>query len=120
MKLSEIKPNIKYSKPNFAFEYNEVEQEFMKAASVGHEELIPNSKLDSIENHDDNWAIIEHDKASRAEVAFKAGKVELPILLKDAELLYLLAGNTRMAYARRIKQPVKAWIINTPGLKEHL
>ena len=130
VEITEARKSVQYREPDFNYEYSEVEHQqeigqyfktraaFMKAAHAGVEQVIPASGLDHIENHDDHWAGLESDKAHRAVAAFKGGEVELPILLKDGDYLYLLAGNTRMAYARKIKAPVHAWVINTPGLKE--
>ncbi len=123
---------ITYLKPNLKDEWNEVEYQpgvlsyfktearWLKDAAAGQEVPLSKAQVNRLENHDAEWRGLADEKKDRVEAMFKAGKVELPIVLRDEQLLYLLAGNTRLSFARKHKYPLKVWLIETPDLEEHL
>jgi len=132
MLLSEITNEIKYIKPNFIDEYNEVtfqpainnifktKNDWLKKARNGKIITISSIQANKIANYDPTLKNLDHEKLERVKKIFKTKKVELPIILFDGKFQYLLAGNTRLAYARANNFPLKVWAINVPKLEEWL
>jgi hypothetical protein len=131
MKLLEIKSTVRYIKPDLDDEYDEVlyrpelrsyfkdKKSWLKVARTGKETTLSGSDLNRLVNHDPEFKNLEKVKTERVASLFSKGTVELPIVLKDDKFLHLLAGNTRLAYAREHKYPLKVWMINAPDLESY-
>jgi hypothetical protein len=130
MKLDDIKPIIKFIKPNLDFEWDEIDGDdelhnyyktifpnkevWLKLASMGKETVLSNtvsldnSTLDDVENDYDQ---LEPEKIARVNSAIENKTIELPIVLNDSGHLTLIAGNTRLTALKLKKLPLKVWMI---------
>lgn len=93
------------------------EDAYAKFIKKGKLKKIKPSKGDKIENFTSDagdYQKLDATKRKNVEAEFKTGYVHAPILFKDRKTkeLYLLAGNTKLAYCFQIlKKPAKCWII---------
>jgi hypothetical protein len=113
IKLKDLITEIKYTKPNFEYEWNEAKRypELRKVGKEGWIELANKgyvttySKIKSVlGNVDLNFDGLEKPKKQRFQSAFENGVIETPIVLRNSywpqegEKEYdLLGGNTRIA-----------------------
>lgn len=130
MKLVEIK-SANFVPPNFEDEFNEVEyqpeaknyfktkERWLEVAKTGKPHTLSKSQLLVLNNHDDDFKNLLGAKQDRVKAIFTLGNVEMPIVLKDDDFLYLLAGNTRLAFARKHGYAPVVWLIDTPDLLEY-
>jgi hypothetical protein len=119
--LKEAINNIKYSKPNFANEWEEANRypEFQEMGKDKWIELaqqgsiIKLSKIKSIlSNVDLDFDSLEDGKKERFEKAFKKGVIEMPIAVKFGENEYdLVAGNTRVAGLTKNHIDPSIWVV---------
>lgn len=133
MKLIELATPIQFTKPNFDYEYNEVEHQrevlnyfkskknWLTAAEKGKPFSLTKRVWDMLDNHDDELENLEDDKIMRAQSMVSKGEVEMPIVLFDSEYdrYHLLAGNTRLAILKKNKLKPTVWLIKTPGLIDY-
>lgn len=130
MKLFEMK-SVKYILPDFINEYNEVKHQhevnnyfktkkkWLEIAKTGKQYTLTNSQLHNLSNHDHRFSELEKEKRDRVSDLFRKGAVEMPIVLKDGNLLHLLAGNTRLAFARKNGFKPTVWLIDAPELRNY-
>jgi hypothetical protein len=119
--LKEAINTIKYSKPNFANEWEEANRypEFQEMGKDKWIELaqqgsiIKLSKIKSIlSNVDLDFDSLEDGKKERFEKAFKKGVIEMPIAVKFGENEYdLVAGNTRVAGLTKNHIDPSIWVV---------
>jgi hypothetical protein len=105
--LTEQTSKIKFTKPNFEFEWNEAnrypefkemgKQKWTQLAKQG--KIISYSKIkDILGNVDLRFNKLDKNKRERFNQSFYKGQVEFPIAVKFSETDYdLVAGNTRLA-----------------------
>ena len=107
IKFKELLTQVKYSKPNFEYEwletarYPEFEEmgkpSWIDIANKGYEMKFSNIR-DITGNVDLNFDRLEKDKRERFQSAFKKGIIEMPIVVKFSKVDYdLVAGNTRLS-----------------------
>jgi hypothetical protein len=119
--LKEAINTIKYSKPNFANEWEEANRypEFQEMGKDKWIELAQQgsitklSKIKSIlGNVDLDFDSLEDGKKERFEKAFKKGVIEMPIAVKFGENEYdLVAGNTRVAGLTKNHIDPSIWVV---------
>ena len=136
LNLSEAK-HIQWIHPNLVDEFNEVAYQpeiksyfknkklWLDAAKSGKKIELTKSQVNKLENHTPSkidWKDLEDIKRERVELLFKQGRVEMPIVLADTkhDLMYLLAGNTRLNYANNNGYERIVWMIQTPDLENYL
>lgn len=133
MKLMELATQVKFTKPNFNYEYNEVKHQrevsnyfksknnWLTQAEMGKSISISTRILNLLDNHDPDITNLEDDKVARVQSMVAKGEVEMPIVLHDKEYdrYHLLAGNTRLAIMRKKKIKPTVWMIETPGLIDY-
>lgn len=113
--------NIKYTKPDFNKEFNELERfreiqrmekdEWLKLAETG-KVIFFNDIKHNLSNVDLDYEKLEPEKKSHFEKHFKEGKIELPTVLKFGDEYELLGGNTRLAGLVKNKIKPKVWVID--------
>jgi hypothetical protein len=114
---------MEYLKPNFSHEWEEAtrypefeemgKENFIKHSQHNFEISHYNSIKDVLGNVDLDFDNLEDDKKKRFEIAFKHGKVEIPLAVKFGENDYdLLGGNTRLAGLVKNKINPKIWVID--------
>jgi hypothetical protein len=119
--LKEAINTIKYSKPNFANEWEEANRypEFQEMGKDKWIELaqqgsiIKLSKIKSIlSNVDLDFDSLEDGKKERFEKAFEKGVIEMPIAVKFGKNEYdLVAGNTRVAGLTKNHIDPSIWVV---------
>ena len=107
IKLKDLLAEIKYTKPNFEFEWDEAKRypEFRDAGKDSWIELAKKgyttkySKIkDALGNVDLNFDGLKKEKKARFQSAFKSGKIETPTVVKFSDTDYdLIGGNTRLS-----------------------
>ena len=107
IKLKNLIVEIKYTKPNFEFEWDEAKRypEFREIGKDGWKELANKghvtkySKIkDKLGNVDLNFNGLKKEKKARFQSAFKSGKIEIPTVVKFTDVNYdLIGGNTRLS-----------------------
>lgn len=134
MKLKSLVPKlileavqIKYTKPNFDYEWDEAtrypefeelgKDNWMKVAEGGH--IIDyNSIKDKLGNVDLNLNNLETEKVQRVANKLKTGSIEIPIVVKFDDNDYdLLAGNTRLATIVGGGGNPKLWVVDISNEK---
>ena len=121
IKLKELISQIKFSKPNFEYEWEEAErypklfpdkQTWLDSVKNGVEKNIDCSM--NIQNTDmcEPDVDLEPEKVRRVKQMVKNGKVELPIVMKYKDKYELIGGNTRLVALKKAKLPTKAWVFN--------
>ena len=122
IKLKELLTEIKYTKPNFEFEWEEAEryQDLFpdketwfskvkngKVMTVNCDMNIQNTDMCDYEGVD-----LHPDKVKGVEKQIVSGKVELPIVMKHSGQYELIGGNTRLVGLSKKGLPTKAWVFN--------
>ncbi len=119
-KLNKMK--IKFSKPNFNFEWEEAirypefeemgKQKWLSIANKGKTTLFSTIKKIT-GNVDLHFNRLEKAKQDRFKSAFETGVIEMPIVVKFSNNEYdLVAGNTRLAGLVKNKIDPKVWVID--------
>lgn len=119
--LKEAINTIKYSKPNFANEWEEANRypEFKEMGKDKWVELAQQgsitklSKIKSIlSNVDLDFDSLEDNKKERFKKAFEKGVIEMPIAVKFGKNEYdLVAGNTRVAGLTKNHIDPSIWVV---------
>lgn len=125
---SQDKKKIKFTKPNFEYEWNEAKRypEFRKIGKEGWIEIARkgnsvsySSIEDHISNVDLDFEKLDNSKKQRFQKAFEAGSIETPIAVKFAEKDYdLVAGNTRLSGLLKNGIEPKIWIVDISELQD--
>lgn len=122
---------MKYSKPNFEYEWSEAlrYREFEKMGKEGWLEKaskdfeISNFKSieDVLNNVDLDFDTLDDDKKERFEKSFEKGEVEIPMAVKFSDTDYdLLGGNTRLAGLIKKGINPKIWVVDMAKRKEEV
>ena len=120
IKLKSLLTEIKFTKPNFEFEWEEAERyptifpdksTWFNAVKNGK---VMNVNCDmNIQNTDFCWTESEPlhpGKVKGVEKQIASGKVELPIVMKHNGKYELIGGNTRLVGLSKNGLPTKAWV----------
>ena len=120
IKLKSLLTEVKFTKPNFEFEWEEAERypnifpnksiwfNFVKTGKVV--EVTCDMK---IQNTDFCWGgddELEPEKVQRVKKIVDGGKIELPIVMKHNGKYELIGGNTRLVGLSKNGLPTKAWM----------
>ena len=119
---------VKYSKPNFEYEWEEAERypEFVEMGKGGWIELAKKgyttkySKIkDNLGNVDLNYDKLETPKKQRFQTAYENGTIELPIVVKFSNNDYdLVGGNTRLAGLVNNDEDPTLWVVDLSNSNE--
>jgi len=126
--LKENQHQIKYTQPNFEFEWKEANRypefkkigkdNWIKIAKQG-KSILYSSIKDVLGNVDLNFKRLEEPKKQRFLAAFKKGVIEMPIAIRFNEKDYdLVAGNTRLSGLVNNGIDPKIWVIDLNNIKE--
>ena len=121
IKLKELINEVKFTKPNFDYEWEEAErypklfpdkQTWLDAVRSGVE-----AKVDcgmDIQNTDmcETDVDLEPAKVDRVQKMIDSGNIELPIVMKHKDKYELIGGNTRLVALKKAGLPTKAWVFN--------
>jgi len=121
IKLKELISEVKFTKPNFDYEWEEAErypklfpdkQTWLDAVRSGVE-----AKVDcgmDIQNTDmcETDVDLEPAKVDRVQKMIDSGNIELPIVMKHKDKYELIGGNTRLVALKKAGLPTKAWVFN--------
>lgn len=121
IKLKELINEVKFTKPNFDYEWEEAErypklfpdkQTWLDAVRSGVE-----AKVDcgmDIQNTDmcETDVDLEPAKVDRVQKMIDTGNIELPIVMKHKDKYELIGGNTRLVALKKAGLPTKAWVFN--------
>ena len=121
IKLKELISEVKFTKPNFDYEWEEAErypklfpdkQTWLDAVRSGVE-----AKVDcgmDIQNTDmcETDVDLEPAKVDRVQKMIDSGNIELPIVMKYKDKYELIGGNTRLVALKKAGLPTKAWVFN--------
>ena len=121
IKLKELINEVKFTKPNFDYEWEEAErypklfpdkQTWLDAVRSGVE-----AKVDcgmDIQNTDMCEADVDLEpaKVDRVQKMIDTGNIELPIVMKHKDKYELIGGNTRLVALKKAGLPTKAWVFN--------
>ena len=120
IKLKSLLTEIKFTKPNFEFEWEEAERysnifpdksTWFNAVKNGK---VMNVSCDmKIQNTDFCWGgddELEPEKVQRVKKIVDSGKIELPIVMKHNGKYELIGGNTRLTSLEKLGLPTKAWV----------
>lgn len=126
--LKESRHSIKYTQPNFEFEWEEANRypEFEKMGEKGWVDVAKKGKpisysiiKDVLGNVDLNFKGLEEPKKERFQAAFNKGVIEMPIAVKFKENDYdLVAGNTRLSGLVKNGVDPKIWVVDISSIKE--
>ena len=121
IKLKKLLTEVKYTKPNFEYEWEEAERypEFVEMGKDGWLKLASKgyttkySKIKSVlGNVDLNFDGLEKPKKQRFQSAYKNGVIELPIVVKFSDDDYdLVAGNTRLSGLVKNGEDPTLWVV---------
>lgn len=122
---------MKYSKPNFEYEWSEAlryrefekmgKDKWLEKASKDFE--ISNYKLikDMLNNVDLDYDTLDKQKKKRFEKSFEKGDVEIPMAVKFSDTNYdLLGGNTRLAGLIKNGINPKIWVVDMTKKKKEV
>ena len=121
IKLKELISEVKFTKPNFDYEWEEAErypklfpdkQTWLDTVRSGVE-----AKVDcgmDIQNTDmcETDVDLEPAKVDRVQKMIDSGNIELPIVMKYKDKYELIGGNTRLVALKKAGLPTKAWVFN--------
>ena len=121
IKLKELISEVKFTKPNFDYEWEEAErypklfpdkQTWLDAVKSGVEVEV-DCGMD-IQNTDmcEPDVDLEPAKVDRVQKMVDSGNIELPIVMKYKGKYELIGGNTRLVALKKAGLPTKAWIFN--------
>lgn len=126
--LSEEDVDIKFIKPNFEREFDEVKRyrEFKGLSKKEWIDLAKDGSITTFEkikknlgNIDLDFEKLDKEKRARFQAAFKNKRIEAPIVVKFKENDYdLLGGNTRLAGLVRKGMNPKLWLIDMSKSKK--
>ena len=129
-KLTDILTEVKYTKPNFDFEWEEAirypefkemgKKIWKKIAGQGYTTKYSKIK-DKLGNVDLNFDGLEEPKKQRFQTAYKNGTIEIPIVVKFSNDDYdLVAGNTRLSGLVNNNEDPSLWIVDISNLHEQI
>ena len=121
IKLKELISEVKFTKPNFDYEWEEAErypklfpdkQTWLDTVRSGVE-----AKVDcgmDIQNTDmcETDVDLEPAKVDRVQKMIDSGNIELPIVMRYKDKYELIGGNTRLVALKKAGLPTKAWVFN--------
>tara|TARA_B100000287_G_scaffold18504_1_gene18531 strand:+ start:2850 stop:3224 length:375 start_codon:yes stop_codon:yes gene_type:complete len=121
IKLKELISEVKFTKPNFDYEWEEAErypklfpdkQTWLDAVKSGVEVEV-DCGMD-IQNTDmcEPDVDLEPAKVDRVQKMVDSGNIELPIVMKYKGKYELIGGNTRLVALKKAGLPTKAWVFN--------
>jgi len=121
IKLKELISEVKFTKPNFDYEWEEAErypklfpdkQTWLDAVKSGVEVEVDCGM--NIQNTDmcEPDVDLEPAKVDRVQKMVDSGNIELPIVMKYKGKYELIGGNTRLVALKKAGLPTKAWIFN--------
>ena len=121
IKLKELISEVKFTKPNFDYEWEEAErypklfpdkQTWLDAVKSGVEVEV-DCGMD-IQNTDmcEPDVDLEPAKVDRVQKMIDSGNIELPIVMKYKGKYELIGGNTRLVALKKAGLPTKAWVFN--------
>ena len=121
IKLKELISEVKFTKPNFDYEWEEAErypklfpdkQTWLDAVKSGVEVEV-DCGMD-IQNTDmcETDLDLEPAKVDRVQKMVDSGNIELPIVMKYKGKYELIGGNTRLVALKKAGLPTKAWVFN--------
>ena len=121
IKLKELISEVKFTKPNFDYEWEEAErypklfpdkQTWLDAVKSGVEVEVDCGM--NIQNTDmcEPDVDLEPAKVDRVQKMVDSGNIELPIVMKYKGKYELIGGNTRLVALKKAKLPTKAWVFN--------
>ena len=121
IKLKELISEVKFTKPNFDYEWEEAErypklfpdkQTWLDAVKSGVEVEV-DCGMD-IQNTDmcEPDVDLEPAKVDRVQKMVDSGNIELPIVMKYKGKYELIGGNTRLVALKKAGLPTKAWLFN--------
>ena len=121
IKLKDLLVEVKYTKPNFEYEWEEAirypefkdmgKDGWIKIANKG--KVVKYSKIKSVlGNVDLNFDGLEKPKKQRFQSAFENGVIETPIAVKFSDDDYdLVAGNTRLSGLVKNGEDPSLWVV---------
>ena len=121
IKLKELISEVKFTKPNFDYEWEEAErypklfpdkQTWLDAVKSGVEVEVDCGM--NIQNTDmcEPDVDLEPAKVDRVQKMIDSGNIELPIVMKYKGKYELIGGNTRLVALKKAGLPTKAWVFN--------
>ena len=121
IKLKELISEVKFTKPNFDYEWEEAErypklfpdkQTWLDAVKSGVEAEV-DCGMD-IQNTDmcEPDVDLEPAKVDRVQKMIDSDNIELPIVMKYKGKYELIGGNTRLVALKKAGLPTKAWVFN--------
>ena len=121
IKLKELISEVKFTKPNFDYEWEEAErypklfpdkQTWLDAVKSGVEVEV-DCGMD-IQNTDmcEPDVDLEPAKVDRVQKMIDSDNIELPIVMKYKDKYELIGGNTRLVALKKAGLPTKAWVFN--------
>jgi hypothetical protein len=121
IKLKELISEVKFTKPNFDYEWEEAErypklfpdkQTWLDAVKSGVEVEVDCGM--NIQNTDmcEPDVDLEPAKVDRVQKMVDSGNIELPIVMKYKGKYELIGGNTRLVALKKAGLPTKAWVFN--------
>ena len=121
IKLKELISEVKFTKPNFDYEWEEAErypklfpdkQTWLDAVKSGVEAEV-DCGMD-IQNTDmrEPDVDLEPAKVDRVQKMIDSGNIELQIVMKYKGKYELIGGNTRLVALKKAGLPTKAWVFN--------
>ena len=120
IKLKSLLTEVKFTKPNFEFEWKEA----IRYPSIFPDKLtwfnmVKKGKVIDvncsmkIQNTDFCWDgddKLEPEKVKRVKKIVDTGKIELPIVMKYNNKYELIGGNTRLTALEKLNLPTKVWM----------
>ena len=121
IKLKELISEVKFTKPNFDYEWEEAErypklfpdkQTWLDAVKSGIEVEVDCDM--NIQNTDmcEPDVDLEPAKVDRVQKMIDSDNIELPIVMKYKGKYELIGGNTRLVALKKAGLPTKAWVFN--------
>ena len=121
IKLKELISEVKFTKPNFDYEWEEAErypklfpdkQTWLDAVKSGIEVEVDCDM--NIQNTDmcESDVDLEPAKVDRVQKMIDSDNIELPIVMKYKGKYELIGGNTRLVALKKAGLPTKAWVFN--------
>ena len=121
IKLKELIKEVRFTKPNFDYEWEEAErypklfpdkQTWLDAVKSGVEVEVDCGM--NIQNTDmcETDVDLEPAKVDRVQKMIDSNNIELPIVMKYKGKYELIGGNTRLVALKKAGLPTKAWVFN--------
>ena len=121
IKLKDLITEVKFTKPNFEYEWEEAERypKIFPSKEAWYDK-VKNGKIKDIDcsmdiqNTDmcEPNVDLEPAKVDRVQKMVDSEKIELPIVMKHKGKYELIGGNTRLVALKKVGLPTKAWVFD--------